>query len=263
MSIVLRRPETRQIVVYCKGADSAILPRLAYTRKPSFNCVTFVIDCQRLMDFLILTESFAENQIIQRTEHHVNQYSKQGLRTLVMAKRVLSEEDFAVWLLAHNEAKSALEGRERLLYESYCRLERDLSLLGATGIEDKLQDQGYLLNTFVYCLYQLKGFFFSMLFAVPETISSLRKAGIVVWVLTGDKQETAVNIAYACSLFAPDMEVIKLNARSKNAAEAAIHCHLDAIQRELVTVGKKLMTPLFGVQTGISLTTHSILSKCQ
>lgn len=77
---------------------------------------------------------------------------------------------------------------------------------------------------------------------VPETISCLRKAGIVVWVLTGDKQETAVNIAYACSLFSPDMEVIKLNARSKNAAEAAIHCHLDAIQRELVTVGKMMPT---------------------
>lgn len=75
---------------------------------------------------------------------------------------------------------------------------------------------------------------------MPETIGSLRKAGIVVWVLTGDKQETAVNIAYACSLFSADMDVIKLNARSKNAAEAAIHCHLDAIQRELVTVGKTL-----------------------
>jgi hypothetical protein len=60
---------------------------------------------------LMFTESFAENQIIQRTEHHVNQYSKQGLRTLVMAKRVLSDEEFAVWLVAHNEAKAALEGR--------------------------------------------------------------------------------------------------------------------------------------------------------
>lgn len=86
---------------------------------------------------------------------------------------------------------------------------------------------------------------------MPETISCLRKAGIVVWVLTGDKQETAINIAYACSLFAPDMEVIKLNARSKNAAEAAIHCHLDAIQRELVTVGKRLMTSLFGVRASL------------
>ena len=81
-----------------------------------------------------------------------------------------------------------------------------------------------------------------MWITVPETINSLRKAGIVVWVLTGDKQETAINIAYACSLFAPDMEVIKLNARSKNAAEAAIHCHLDAIQRELVTVGNSFTT---------------------
>jgi len=188
MSVVLRHPETHQIIVYCKGADSAILPRLAYT------------------------QSFAENQIIQRTEHHINQYSKQGLRTLVMAKRQISDEDYAEWLLLHNEAETTSEGRDRLLYESFCRLERDLQLLGATGIEDKLQD------------------------GVPETIDCLRKAGIVVWVLTGDKQETAVNIAYACSLFSPDMEVIKLNARSKNAAEAAIHCHLDGIQRELATV---------------------------
>ena len=130
-----------------------------------------------------------------------------------MAKRLVSEDDFTHWLSGHREAEAAHEGRERLLYESYCRLERELQLLGATGIEDKLQE------------------------GVPETIHCLRKAGIVVWVLTGDKQETAVNIAYACSLFAADMEVIKLNARSKSAAEAAIHCHLDAIQRELATVG--------------------------
>ena len=51
-------------------------------------------------------------------------------------------------------------------------MEWDLTLLGATGIEDKLQE------------------------GVPETINNLRKAGIVVWVLTGDKQETAINIAY-------------------------------------------------------------------
>ena len=150
----------------------------------------------------------------------MNQYSKQGLRTLVMAKRMMSEEDFNNWLTAHNEAEAAHEGRERLLYESYCRLERDLQLLGATGIEDKLQDQ------------------------VPETINSLRKAGIVIWVLTGDKQETAINIAYACNLFSAEMDVIKLNARSKNAAESAIHCHLDAIQRELVTVGRSLSSNL-------------------
>jgi phospholipid-translocating ATPase len=167
--------------------------------------------------FLVIgpTESFAENQIIEKTEQCINQYSKQGLRTLVMAKRVLTEEEFDLWHASHQEAEATHEGRERLVYESYCRLERELQLLGATGIEDKLQE------------------------GVPETINALRKAGIVVWVLTGDKQETAINIAYACSLFSPDMEVIKLNARNKSTAEAAIHCHLDVIQRELATVGNR------------------------
>ena len=62
--------------------------------------------------------------------------------------------------------------------------------LGATGIEDRLQD------------------------GVPETIANLRKAGLQVWVLTGDKQETAVNIAYACKLLDHDEEILTLNAES-------------------------------------------------
>lgn len=68
-----------------------------------------------------------------------------------MAKRVLTEEDFAHWLVAHNVAEGAQEGRERLLYESYCRIERDLQLLGATGIEDKLQEG--VNNLISLCLY--------------------------------------------------------------------------------------------------------------
>ena len=77
----------------------------------------------------------------------------------------------------HTAAENSLHNRERLLSESYNAVERRLKLLGSTGIEDKLQD------------------------GVPEAISKLRRAGIVVWVLTGDKQETAVNIAYSCRLF--------------------------------------------------------------
>jgi phospholipid-translocating ATPase len=66
-----------------------------------------------------------------------------------------------------------------------------LTIAGATGIEDKLQ-QG-----------------------VPDTIAKLRDAGINVWVLTGDKQETAIQIAYASRLFTKDQEVITINARTK------------------------------------------------
>jgi len=80
-----------------------------------------------------------------------------------------------------------------------------MSLLGTTGIEDKLQE------------------------GVPETIAQLRRAGIIVWVLTGDKQETAVNIAHSCKLFAEDMRLILLNAKSKDMAESLINQSLEAI----------------------------------
>ncbi len=75
--------------------------------------------------------------------------------------------------------------------------------IGATGIEDRLQD------------------------GVPETIASLRKAGLQIWVLTGDKQETAINIAYACKLLDPEEELITLNADSQvhPACTAAVCPH--------------------------------------
>ena len=76
----------------------------------------------------------------------------------------------------HSVAENSLHNRERLLSESYNAIERRLKLLGSTGIEDKLQD------------------------GVPEAIDKLRRAGIVVWVLTGDKQETAINIGYSSQL---------------------------------------------------------------
>ncbi len=87
----------RTYCIYCKGI------RLDSIR---ICCLVFVFP-----------ESFAENQIIQKTEQCIGQYSRQGLRTLVMAKRVLSEDDWAKWLASHREAQDAPEGRERLLYE--------------------------------------------------------------------------------------------------------------------------------------------------
>jgi len=62
---------------------------------------------------------------------------------------------------------------------------------GATGIEDRLQE------------------------GVPDTIQALRKAGIKIWMLTGDKRETAVNIAYACKLLEPDDRVFTLKSQSR------------------------------------------------
>ena len=103
---------------------------------------------------------------------------------------MLSEEEYGKWLELRHHAEVALEGREQLLFDSARSIECNLELLGATGIEDKLQG------------------------GVPEAISSLQVAGIKVWVLTGDKQETAINIGYSSRLIHPHNEVCILNAYS-------------------------------------------------
>ena len=186
MSIVLRHPVTKERVLFCKGADSAMLSRL---QTP-------------------LAGSNEESEI-EKTVQNINSYAKDGLRTLVMAKKTLEEDEYQEWAAEHSVAENSLHQRDRLLFESYNKMEWDMTLLGATGIEDKLQE------------------------GVPETIANLRKAGIVVWVLTGDKQETAINIAYSCKLFSKNMDIIKLNARSRDAADRIIQFHLDSIEEEL------------------------------
>ena len=99
------------------------------------------------------------------------------------------------------------------MLDSYNRIETQMSLLGTTGIEDKLQE------------------------GVPETIEHLRQAGIVVWVLTGDKQETAVNIAHSCRLFSPETPLLKLNAYSRDVAERIIREHMGTIGAESIARG--------------------------
>uniref|UniRef100_A0A672Q942 Phospholipid-transporting ATPase n=1 Tax=Sinocyclocheilus grahami TaxID=75366 RepID=A0A672Q942_SINGR len=144
-----------------------------------------------------------QRKILYKTQNYLNLYAADGLRTLCIAKKVLSKEEYASWLQRHLEAETAIQRREELLFESALRLETNLQLLGATGIEDRLQD------------------------GVPETIASLRKAGLQIWVLTGDKQETAINIAYACKLLDPEEEMITLNADSQvhPACTAAVSPH--------------------------------------
>ena len=80
------------------------------------------------------------------------------------APQEVSYNDYQEWLEQHRQAETALHDRERLLHASAHKLECNLELLGATGIEDRLQE------------------------GVPETIATLREGGLKVWVLTGDKQ---------------------------------------------------------------------------
>ncbi|CAM4667178.1 phospholipid-transporting ATPase ID-like isoform X1 [Lepidochelys kempii] len=153
MSVIVRSPEG-DLTLYCKGADTIVYELLDSSCGP----------------------------LQEETMEHLNEFAGEGLRTLVVAYKNLQEDYFEEWDKRHHEASTALDGREEKLSELYEEIEKDLMLLGATAIEDKLQD------------------------GVPQTIETLTKAHIKIWVLTGDKQETAVNIGYSCNMLHDDMK---------------------------------------------------------
>uniref|UniRef100_A0A674MU15 Phospholipid-transporting ATPase n=1 Tax=Takifugu rubripes TaxID=31033 RepID=A0A674MU15_TAKRU len=152
MSVIVRNPEGR-IRLYCKGADIVLFERLH--------------PCNQ--------------ELMSITSDHLNEYAADGLRTLVLAYRDLEEDEWESWSESHHCANKATSYREDRLAAAYEEIEQDMMLLGATAIEDKLQE------------------------GVPETIAILSLANIKLWVLTGDKQETAVNIGYSCKMLTDDM----------------------------------------------------------
>ncbi|PIA40552.1 hypothetical protein AQUCO_02500336v1 [Aquilegia coerulea] len=169
MSVVVRN-EVDKLLLLCKGADSAIFGKLSEDGR-AFEA---------------------------KTREHIAKYDEAGLRTLVVAYRELSEEEYRTWKEEYLKAKASLTADRNTLVDAAAdKIERNLFLLGATAVEDKLQ----------------KG--------VPECINKLAQAGIKVWVLTGDKLETAVNIGYACNLLRKGMNqvVITLDSPEINALE--------------------------------------------
>ncbi|OCT99475.1 phospholipid-transporting ATPase VD [Xenopus laevis] len=190
MSVIIRHPLTNQVVVYTKGADSAIMDLIAKTSGDSKAAVV-------------------QKNIQKLTQKHLDDYARGGLRTLCIAKRVMTDSEYAEWLQSHFLAETSIDNREEMLYESSIRLETKLTLLGATGIEDRLQE------------------------GVPDTIESLRKAGINIWMLTGDKEETAVNIAYACRLLEHNDKLFKLSKQEKESCETLMNIMIDEIEREI------------------------------
>ncbi|XP_036394811.1 phospholipid-transporting ATPase ID isoform X1 [Megalops cyprinoides] len=152
MSVIVRNPEGK-IRLYCKGADTLLFERLHPCNQDLMNV----------------------------TSDHLNEYAGDGLRTLALAYRDLSEQQWEDWAELLRSAERATDFREDRLAAVYEEIEQDMMLLGATAIEDKLQE------------------------GVPETIAILSLANIKIWVLTGDKQETAVNIGYSCKMLTDDM----------------------------------------------------------
>uniref|UniRef100_A0A087Y0R9 Phospholipid-transporting ATPase n=1 Tax=Poecilia formosa TaxID=48698 RepID=A0A087Y0R9_POEFO len=187
MSVLVRHPVTKDYVLYTKGADYSIMELLGTPYAENF--------------------SGTEKNIAADTQYHLDCYAKEGLRTLCITKKVVSESTCQSWLGERKRAQAAMECREELIMQTAVQLETNLTLLGATGIEDRLQEK------------------------VPDTIVALREAGIHVWVLTGDKPETAVNIGYACRLLEEEDLVINMSCKNKVTCTAILDCTLEEVRR--------------------------------
>ncbi|GMH31586.1 hypothetical protein Nepgr_033430 [Nepenthes gracilis] len=196
MSVVVRNEEG-ELLLLCKGADSVMFERLAKTGR----------------------------EFEEETKKHVNEYAEAGLRTLILAYRDVDEDEYTKFNEAFTEAKNSVSAdREQMMEEVADKFERNLILLGATAVEDKLQH------------------------GVPECIDKLSQAGIKLWVLTGDKMETAINIGYACSLLREGMRQIVINSElngtgtmGKAIDKSAMDEALKASVRQQISKGKELL----------------------
>ena len=155
MSVIVKCEKTGQIILYSKGADSVILERAWHNQSQ-------------------------QKEIVPSTLDALEQFSEEGLRTLCLAYRELTESEYNNWNQKHQKVTTTVfpnpEERTSALESVYNLIEKDLCILGCTAIEDRLQD------------------------GVPESIASLMNAGIKFWILTGDKMETAINVGYLCGL---------------------------------------------------------------
>ncbi|XP_015037938.2 phospholipid-transporting ATPase ID isoform X4 [Drosophila pseudoobscura] len=177
MSVILRRGNT--VVLYCKGADNVIYDRL----------------------------HGGQEDLKARTQDHLNKFAGEGLRTLVLAERRLTEQYYKNWRTRQQEAALAMDSREERLNEIYEEIESDMQLVGVTAIEDKLQD------------------------GVPKAIANLQSAGIKIWVLTGDKQETAINIGYSCQLLTDELaDVFIVDGNSVEEVEKQLRQFKESIK---------------------------------
>lgn len=185
MSAIFRCPDGK-IRCYCKGADTVILERLG-----------------------------KENTIVEATLQHLEEYATDGLRTLCLAMREISDEEFLEWWQIFEKASTTVSGnRADELDKAAEIIERDFLLLGATAIEDKLQD------------------------GVPDTIHTLQEAGIKIWVLTGDRQETAINIGMSCKLISEEMTLLIVNEETLEATKDNLSKKLSAIQSQAAGIAE-------------------------
>jgi len=136
------------------------------------------------------------NEFREKSLEDLGAFGSDGLRTLCCAYKEIPRATYEEWFVKFDAARTSLVNREQMLDDVAEIIEVDLKLIGCTAIEDKLQE------------------------GVPRSIELMAEANINIWVLTGDKMETAINIGYACSLLTNEQRKFVIDAENERILEA-------------------------------------------
>ncbi|KAJ2896195.1 hypothetical protein MKZ38_005763 [Zalerion maritima] len=131
-----------------------------------------------------------DENVFRRCFQQMEDYARDGLRTLIYAQKFIPEAEYRAWKKIYEEANTSFTNRQEMIENAGEIIEQNLELVGATAIEDRLQE------------------------GVPATIDKLRRANIKIWMLTGDKRETAINIAHSASICKPGSSVLIFDSTS-------------------------------------------------
>merc|ERR1740124_1549366 len=240
MSVVVRSPpELGSIpMLLCKGADSAMLdPNVCGTidsgsnkglKLPSMSSFNDNSDPKENGD-----GSDWESSNLLGIQSHLGAFASEGLRTLVLGVRILSEHDCMEWLRKFEKASASLVDRDSAMTALAANIERNIHIVGSTAIEDKLQD------------------------GVPEAISNIRKSGIKLWVLTGDKRETAIEIGYSTKVLHPTMNLTDISDGPSLKVRALVAMEF----MRLVKMGKLSLYQNAALQNPMDSPCSSMLKK--
>ncbi|CAD8145283.1 unnamed protein product [Paramecium pentaurelia] len=179
-------------------------------------------------------------QLKEKTWNDLQEFASIGLRTLLLTKRILPLQVYKEWEKNYLQACSAIQNRDNLMMDSQAKIEQELELIGGTAIEDKLQEE------------------------VGPTIQYLKDAGIKVWVLTGDKIETAINIGFSCQLLNDSLQQIIVDGNNEqiisNELEKAIQKSQNNNKNALIISGNAL---IIAMKPEFSSKVMQIAERCE
>ncbi|OKL60853.1 hypothetical protein UA08_03203 [Talaromyces atroroseus] len=231
MSVIVRFPDGR-ICIICKGADSVIMERLKILKTTKETGV----QSQSLGEQVdqggnIGTVPHGDGQFdLENCVSSVTRFANESLRTLLYAYRFLDDAEYEEWRLMWDVATASLDKNEEMTDKVAELIEVNFELAGATAVEDKLQR------------------------GVPDSIDKLLRANIKVWMLTGDKRETAINIGHSCGLIKENSTILDLSdddqsGKIMEAIESYI-LSLKSAEHGVVVIDGHTLTTIFNEPIG-------------